>query len=577
MRLMWPVEEDWAGDSPEKLVVFEAEGGGPLVVASNFPYEVWLDGRFAGDGGHRCVAGEAFADRWDDAASAKHIRVRLHWMDPERTDVLFRCLFDDPFFADLDPEREWTCSADDSVVFGDRMSAQLPRQNLFAGVHPSRPLRLGPAPATRSWSIVPLPVERARYVEVDCRPIPAERPGCDTYDLGRIALHRFEVDAEPGSFTLHYGEVARFEEIASTPSRAKVRLSDAVAAPFGTRGCRYLHVLYDPDRERPSIRAWRREYPLRWRPVAIPSGFEEIVDALRANLVACVDGGLVDTCWRERAQWTGDLRMSAMAVRALTENREVVDLALRQIARSYDEATGMVQGVWPIGRPDAKLPIPPFHLAFCLAAIEHDPRLESDPALRHAVLDSVRVWRERYLRRGLVAGMPGWYFVDWDPTTPATAGRNAERVGPRDVADLSASPHAVCNAWWAEVCRHVSPDDAPEPDAFDRAFWAGAGYALTEGGAEPNPHATAAALSSGASRAHEAEARGYLERSVDGRVTPYYAYFVARSFEHGAGLDFVRAFYGPIAREYGTIYEKTTAEASLAHGWSVGVAALIVG
>jgi hypothetical protein len=42
-------------------------------------------------------------------------------------------------------------------------------------------------------------------------------------------------------------------------------------------------------------------------------------------------------------------------------------------------------------------------------------------------------------------------------------------------------------------------------------------------------------------------------------------------------LRFVREFYGPIVARHGTIYEKTTDTASLAHGWSVGVAALIAG
>jgi hypothetical protein len=46
---------------------------------------------------------------------------------------------------------------------------------------------------------------------------------------------------------------------------------------------------------------------------------EAIVAACRANLIACVDGGAVDTCWRERAQWTGDLRMSTAALGALTQ------------------------------------------------------------------------------------------------------------------------------------------------------------------------------------------------------------------------------------------------------------------
>src|SRR5262249_15622938 len=174
-------------------------------------------------------------------------------------------------------------------------------------------------------------------------------------------------------------------------------------APFGTRGCRYVHVLYPSTAPaRPLLRAWRREYPLRWRPVEVEPEDAVILAACRANLVACVDGGVVDTCWRDRAQWTGDLRMSAAALRALTENPEVVDLALHQIAQSYNPGTGMVNGAWPIRQPGTDFPIPPFHLAFCLAALEHDPSLRRDPLVRRVVEESLAFWSPPYLRDGLL-------------------------------------------------------------------------------------------------------------------------------------------------------------------------------
>ena len=53
--------------------------------------------------------------------------------------------------------------------------------------------------------------------------------------------------------------------------------------------------------------------------------------------------------------------MSAAALTALAENPEVIDLALHQIAQSYNPQTGMVNGAWPIWRPGADFPgtIPP--------------------------------------------------------------------------------------------------------------------------------------------------------------------------------------------------------------------------
>jgi hypothetical protein len=604
----WPLLSNAHGRPPERVLVFESAGGRALTLASNSPYELWLDGCFIGDGGHSCVRGEALADHWEETATATLVQVRLHWIDSEQSSVLYRCLFDDPFLAHWPSGQSWTCWIDDSICFAAPMSAQLPRQNIVTGPRRAGPaLSLQPLASPLPWKILHPPIHKSRYVAVALRPgrslrLEGRGPGpfgpeqadnvaryvredrpcalqCDTYDLGRIALHRFEVDAGRGACVLYYSEVANFEEVGSTPYRTKVHLADAVsagvpaAAPFGTRGCRYVHVLYEPeDGARPAVRAWRREYPLEWKPVRVESGCAGIVDACRANLIACVDGGVVDTCWRERAQWTGDLRMSALALRALADNSEVVDLALHQIAQSYNPRTGMVNGAWPILRPHADFPIPPYHLAFCLAAVEQDPSLQRDPLVRHVVLDSLERWKRSYLHDGLLRGMPGWYFTDWDPTDLTTAGRGKPYSG----------PHAVCNAWWTELCDRIAPEAGIRSAAFDRTFWTGRAYSLTTDRSLDSPHATAAALNSSVGRGHVAEGLRYLEEEIGSgritaRVTAYYAYFVAQAFARHSrerALAFIQDFYGPIAQTYGTIYEKTSGDASLAHGWSVAVASL---
>jgi hypothetical protein len=75
---MWPALAVEPAAGSERILLFETAGGRPLTLASNCPYEVWLDGRFAGDGGHRCVPGEALADRWPEAAAARTVRVRVY-------------------------------------------------------------------------------------------------------------------------------------------------------------------------------------------------------------------------------------------------------------------------------------------------------------------------------------------------------------------------------------------------------------------------------------------------------------------------------------------------------------------
>jgi len=228
------------------------------------------------------------------------------------------------------------------------------------------------------------------------------------------------------------------------------------------------------------------------------------------------------------------------------------------------------------GRPAGdEVPIPPFHLAFCLTALEHDPALRRDPLVRRVVESSFEAWSRMYLRDGVIQGMAGWYFTDWDPTDPAVAANRAPYPG----------PHAVCNAWWAEWCDRVSPSHTVTPEKFDAAFWTGNAYALTADKPGDSPHATAAALSCSASARRIGESLRYLEAEVAsgrlaGRVTPYFACFVAKAFHRASparATAFVRDFYGPIAERHGTIYEKTSAVSSMAHGWSVGIVPLLTG
>lgn len=90
MDFLWPADGPRPGAGPpEAFVLFAARGRRTLRLASNLAYEVWLDGRFAGDGGHRCVDGEAPLDAWD-ATGADEVLLRLHWLDPTRTQVYLR-------------------------------------------------------------------------------------------------------------------------------------------------------------------------------------------------------------------------------------------------------------------------------------------------------------------------------------------------------------------------------------------------------------------------------------------------------------------------------------------------------
>jgi hypothetical protein len=266
--------------------------------------------------------------------------------------------------------------------------------------------------------------------------------------------------------------------------------------------------------------------------------------------------------------------MSAMALRALTHDTAPITLALRQIAASYDEQRAMVQGVWPIHDTRYDFVIPGFHLAFCLAALEQDPALAADALVASVVRDSVSRWRRLYVHDGVLGGLRGWNFVDWDPRDPRLEG---------DEVDPDA-PHAIAHAWWADLCARLGTDDGLDRKRFVRNFARGDAWALFAGDSEPNLHASAAIAGSVLGAAgRPATLAWFRAREQSGelreRMTPYFAYFVAAAL-HAHDPDeataFVQRFYGPIAREHGAIYERTHDGSSRAHGWSVGVARFIV-
>lgn len=148
----------------EAVILFTTDGGLPLSLVSNYPYEVWLDGVFIGDGGHRCAPGEVFIDQWPEAESAEQVEIRLHYMN-NKMSVYHRCLFEDPFFGQHsnDPAY-WACYEDTSISFKARACNQLPAQNLIDGriekPFPFLQTRDMTAQILKYWKILPSPIHR---------------------------------------------------------------------------------------------------------------------------------------------------------------------------------------------------------------------------------------------------------------------------------------------------------------------------------------------------------------------------------------------------------------------------------
>lgn len=131
-----------------------------------------------------------------------------------------------------------------------------------------------------------------------------------TYDMHSIGNSKIIITENPvADLVIVYSEVEDFNTIWATPNRKKVRMADAVeaktgGAPFGYRGCRYIHLVSATgDLSAVKFTAIRGNYPFKWRLKEEEIAGDELLRACRVNLLACVDGGVVDTCWRERVQW----------------------------------------------------------------------------------------------------------------------------------------------------------------------------------------------------------------------------------------------------------------------------------
>lgn len=608
MQPIWPEDGPQPGHGPpEQFVLFVARRiATPMRLACNLAYELWCDGEMVGDGGHRSSDGIAPIDVWSQTAG--EVIVRVHFIDPTRTVLYSRCAHAEAFLAVEDP-RAWTCHVDASIrTSATKICLQLPRQNVASGP-PKRGATLTLAPVARSWRLQSFGIATMAPSEVVPRIVAAhEGKGaaveldldapddlaadamrwsqnslpsdvrCTSYDFGAIGLHRVEVDTQSAAL-LCFSEVPDFTDVWGTPHRADVRMVDAIeagsrrAAPFGWRGGRYLHVLHAAHTS-PAIRVQRRDYPLRFRDVhAADPRDEPLLAAIRANLRACVDGGLVDTCWRERGQWTGDARMSAIALRALADNPEVVALALDQIARSYDPTIAMVSAVTPasLSRPCV---IPGYHPAFCLAVAEHG--VDAIPDAAEIARASLFRWRELYVRDGVLDGFPSgsWWFVDWDPTL-----RRHDAVDPAGLAGID----AVTHAWFHEACTRFGLDSGIDVDAFARRY-AGTHAVRLHPAGDDSPQATAACVLAFPELPRREQAIDWLlachERGdIARRVTPYFLAFVARAVavrDLALARTILRDILGPRVARWGTIPEKVDDAASCAHGWSVGFADLLL-
>jgi hypothetical protein len=558
-------------NDPEAIFIFEPKNyGSTLKIASNCEYEIWSNNMFIGFGGRRCPNEEAYLNEW----TYPNIKIRLHWLNPKLTSVWYREVFVKPFIY-YEGAPIFTAYIERGITFASPACNQLARQNI---INKTIITQVQIKQVDIYWNIIKDPVHLMNHILVkpslknnilvkrnqtfkkinkfDDDIVKYVQSGplykYITLDLGYIALHKFS-NLVPGYYL--YTQTADLQAEWSSSNQKKVRLADSVSlvaknqvnSPIGYRGCRYVHIFYDNEIDISGIQVWRAEYPFTWKILPKEKEDNSIIIACKNTMIACVDGGFTDCCWRERAQWTGDARMMAKAVTTLTDNNELVPFVLGQIAKSYDKKIGMINGCYPINK---QLIMPPYHLAFCLAVYEN-----SVLSLIPLVKESIQVWKTKYIKNGLVSGQPGWDFIDWNFSDQDTVGRGI----------TGGMPNCVINVWFRELCDYAFGNHIGYIDdvTFDKVFKCLDGYCLIPGG-KMNYHATILA----------GTINTIIPKNI---VTPYFGYFVAKSIKNKRARElFINSIYLASANRYGTIWEKHDNRASLAHGWSVAIAELLI-
>ncbi len=433
------------------------------------------------------------------------------------------------------------------------------------------------------------------------------------WDLGVIGSHRLLVTTFDKPCILVWSEVSDPEAIQRSANRSKTGSAmyigaDCACRAFGLHGCRYVMIVQDahkgmagPERP-PVVAAWRCEYPVHWKvPLAhagrVP-GAQAVLCAARRNLLATIDfdGTVMDTCWRERTGWTGDMYMAMLALLSLTTNKELLTLAVENIMGTYDKSVGMVQAIAPVPA-HIRLFIPLYHLLFCLM-VGTCPKDALPEGAMDMVAHSMRVWRSKYVDEALglvrVAGEHVWNFVDWSKGVAAWDSKARGDLDPMAV-------NSVVNAFYCRVNKmhggFLGGDTGVRPEAFQAAFhcseFPGA-YGIVPGDhACASVHGTASAILGGVclDRAESGEALKVMSTQHWGsgckiRVsspdhagpTAFFAGFVcAALFEcrdtmvgSTAAAEYAVQFYGDFAKTLGSLPEKKDMHASLAHSWSVG-------
>jgi hypothetical protein len=616
-------EQKMLPESSEFWLIFRITTNKKLVVGSNNPYEVWIDGKFKTEIMTRCNMGTFYKLCVCKPSEKKHTYTfRVHIMIHNQTNVTYRCLFEDNFWYSQTHGAvdDWECFLDLSISQLTKVNSMLPCQNhikipnytkvplvtknnlceTWTGINmQTRPLCFNPLPLIPTLEVVNSSgVLSADYLQNPFSDIVHNNKHDFThklvFDMGCVGMAKVFVTNNTDTnntdtnntekIVCIYTQTKDLKKTAEFTNWRKVASADVFdpdvedATFYGIRGCRYIHVFFKSI-QIPTVTILKCEYNLDFKPLPVLTQDQHtLVTACKNTLLACLDCGIVDTCWRERTQWVGDARIVFFALRKLTTNTEIPQLVLNQVAKTYNKEYGMVSGMAPAKCSTYELLMPTYHLLYCLTVFDiYTDIFECDESVRIVLQNTIKVWKALYLKNGLLRNVPGWHFVDWDDETKLPSGKE-------DGSFVSA--HSILNIWWIQLCNKMNVDSGIDYTTFMNTFYIpNKGFKLTENNTDVCFHANVIIATSDFCDdvkeilqkiiCNELQViKNKLRTKASKKITPYFGFYVLMALDklqlQTEKQNFIRDFYLFMAQETNSLWERYCGECSLAHSWSVG-------
>ncbi len=251
---------------------------------------------------------------------------------------------------------------------------------------------------------------------------------CLTLDFGRVLTGYAELEvAAPEGAIIEIGYAERlvddrFNNAIECPfaDKATFRAGDNVFRPLQWRAFRYLRVRLkhcESDLKLRAARAIEVKYPYEKRGSFQGNDrLEKIYDICRTTVELCSIESLMDTPFREQAQWLGDVAaVTVPCIYACFGDAKLPGKFLRQAAMNT-KPTGMLANVSNVASNDWSHMIPDYSLWWVIALWRHYEYTGDARYVHECYPEMQRIMRthlEFLNEDGLIDEMIGWVFIDW--------------------------------------------------------------------------------------------------------------------------------------------------------------------